>query len=328
MYKINTCPSCNHKATDLKPAFVSLFIKSYVLRETTGLPNYSSFMECPKCDLNFFGQRYHEEEMSKLYSEYRSDNYFSARNCAEPWYTKKINDSIGQDPIEVMARKDVFLNFLNSNIPSSRLKSLAKILDYGGDRGQFIPDSIGESKYVFEVSNAPTVNGVTRLCSQEDLATHSFDLVMLCNVLEHLPNPISFLRNLKDQIKFKPHSYLYLEVPLERFSVKLVGNGKWYEKYLNFLSKNQALAKIIDFYSTAFRLKFGVVPPFGYIKQSEHINFFTEKSLSALVTESLGKSLIKTKINALNSKSGQSLILSCLVEFQEDVEELNHNAES
>ena len=38
----------------------------------------------------------------------------------------------------------------------------------------------------------------------------------------------------------------------------------------------------LDVYSTAFRVKLGVLPPFGFVPMREHVSFFTEASLGAL----------------------------------------------
>jgi len=42
-------------------------------------------------------------------------------------------------------------------------------LDYGGDKGQFIPESIGKQKFVYELSDAAPVDGVARIASDIDL---------------------------------------------------------------------------------------------------------------------------------------------------------------
>ena len=52
--------------------------------------------------------------------------------------------------------------------------------------------------------------------------------------------------------------------------------------YLQLLAKSPRLAMLMDFYSTACRIKFSLVPPLGFVKLHEHISFFNEQSLVAL----------------------------------------------
>ena len=44
------------------------------------------------------------------------------------------------------------------------------------------------------------------------------------------------------------------------------------------------LLRAVDLYSTYFRIRKGIIPPLGFLKASEHINFFTPQSLEALMS--------------------------------------------
>jgi hypothetical protein len=47
----------------------------------------------------------------------------------------------------------------------------------------------------------------------------------------------------------------------------------------------------VDFWSTAMRVKFRLIPPLGFVKQHEHLNFFDAHSLPILL-EHAGLSLL------------------------------------
>ncbi len=41
----------------------------------------------------------------------------------------------------------------------------------------------------------------------------------------------------------------------------------------------------MDFWSTAVRIKFGFIPPLGFAKQHEHLNYFDAPSMATLVSK-------------------------------------------
>ena len=106
------------------------------------------------------------------------------------------------------------------------------VLDYGGDRGQFIPESLGKEKYIFEISDALPVEGVTRIASEAVLRRHPLDFIMVCHVLEHCSDQCATLRTFKE-LGHGTESLYYIEVPYERFDLTYTGRGKFYEWYLN-----------------------------------------------------------------------------------------------
>lgn len=53
------------------------------------------------------------------------------------------------------------------------------------------------------------------------------------------------------------------------------------------------LLQLVDLYSTVARVKFNFIPPIGLQKCSEHLNFFTNKSMAALLNRA-GFELLET----------------------------------
>jgi hypothetical protein len=225
------------------------------------------------CSFRFFDSRLTDSELQRLYAGYRGDGYFKARHGYEFWYSRKVNDGIGNDAKDIATRKQTLSKFLGE-----RSSSVVTVLDYGGDRGQFIPENVGTEHYVYELSDAEPAKGVIRLTSVED---RQFDFVMLAHVLEHCSEPKEMLQVLKPL--GHENTLFYFEVPYERPSLNWAGKGRWEERYLGALLRAEPLLKIVDFYSTVARVKFDLIPPFGLQKCSEHLNFFNERSLKAVL---------------------------------------------
>ncbi len=254
--------------------------------------------ECRKCSFRFFDSRLTGGEVQRLYANYRGDDYFKARHSYEFWYSRSANDGIGGDEVEITSRKLNLSTFLGD-----RSRSITTVLDYGGDRGQFIPEDIGTEHYVYEVSDAEPVEGAVRLTSVEG---RQFDFIMLTHVLEHCSEPKEMLQLLKPL--GNQNALFYFEVPYERPSLRWAGGGSWQQRYLSGLLGVEPLLQMVDFYSSVARIKFDFIPPLGLQKCSEHLNFFNEKSLQALL-DSEGFELLDSGIGTISTRGPVSRIL-------------------
>lgn len=295
IYFIDTCPCCGSKQLQRWPGIVSPFIATYACRVKA---HGCHLCECEGCSFRFFDSRLTEAEGANLYAGYRGDTYFKARHHYEFWYSRRVNDSIGTGAAGIAARKRNLSKILGER--ASRIKA---VLDYGGDRGQFIPDSLGTERYVYEISDAKTVEGVERLSSVNG---RQFDFVMLAHVLEHCSEPRQILQRLKPLAHDR--TLFYFEVPYERPSLGLAGKGKAQHRYLNALLRIPPFLTVVDLYSTVVRIKFDVIPPLGLQKCSEHLNFFNEPSLCALL-KSDGFEVLESGTVVVGSKGPLGTIL-------------------
>ena len=169
----------------------------------------SAFVEMQVCEHCSFIQTsvpFHEDDIMRLYLDYRSPAYNRQRIQWEPEYAA-IAASVGFDPVEVRTRTAALSAFLSKEL---RTADPITLLDYGGSDGRFIPDIPG-SKFVFEISNIEPVPGVTRIKSESELATYS--LVLLAHVTEHVPHPLNLVRKLSAYVE--PGGHLYIETPQE-----------------------------------------------------------------------------------------------------------------
>lgn len=297
MYLMDSCPCCGSKELRRWPAIVSPFIAHYACGTR---PGDAHLCECQGCSFRFFDTRLTSAEVSKLYDGYRGDAYFKARHHFEFWYSRAVNDGIGSDPVEIAWRKQNLAKLLGD-----RARSFETVLDYGGDRGQFIPDGLGAERYVYEISNVEPVKGVAGLRSVEG---RQFDFVMLAHVLEHCSDPREFVRGLKSLGHSR--TIFYFEMPYERPSLASASMGNGQRRYLHALLRLGPVLQAVDLYSTIFRIKFDQIPPLGLQKCSEHLNFFNERSLAALL-KSEGFRVLESGVAPFEAgKAGKRRILN------------------
>lgn len=131
----------------------------------------------------------------------------------------------------------------------SRVKDSPSVLDWGGDSGVNTP-LIGQSTFthIYDISCVETVEGATAVDFDVIRATR-YDLITCSQVLEHVAYPHLMLEQISSAMS--EETLLYLEVPREAL--------------IREHPDNLQLASLKRHWH-------------------EHINFFTEQSLRALVT--------------------------------------------
>jgi SAM-dependent methyltransferase len=308
MYRAESCPCCASTEHVAYAALVSPFVSAYVLGET---PPPTRLLECGACGFRFFEDRLTDDEAARLYADYRGDRYYAERHRREPWYTRRVNDAIGGDPEGVAARRELIERVLRDH---GDVAALERVLDFGGDRGQVIPDAVGREKFVYEISGTHPVAGVARIGSADELRGRRFDLVLLCHVLEHCSEPGEVLEQIRPLLA-GPDARLYVEVPYERADLRWVGRGGAYGAWLSALRRVPPLLTAVDFYSTLFRIKAGVLPPLGFVKLHEHVNFFDAASLRALLERCGFEAIVSEKVD-MALPSGLSSVLVALARLR------------
>jgi len=236
---------------------------------------------CQDCDFRFFGLRYSSIQVTKLYDSYRSDEYFVARSRWEPWYRKSENSLFNPEigVTNILRRKVRMSNELkNANVT----ESFKNVLDYGGDTGQFFPENITGDRWLIDISGIESANHQIRITeSVSKIPKKTLDLVMACMILEHLSSFTDFLADASGVMA--PNGILYVELPLDSFTVKKWHKSENYRRYLALLNLLPPIFVLIDFISGVSRNYFRSIPTFGIVKQSEHINYFSQKSISVLL---------------------------------------------
>lgn len=247
--------------------------------ELAGIPHGegTTYRRCTTCDLNFFGRRYSDEELAGLYGDYRSATYVARRRRWEPWYGAAINDAYATEGTQVHERRHFLEGTLHSAGGERRFTCT---VDYGGDEGQFFPTAATGRRVVLEVSDRPLRPGVERVAALAALGERP-DLVIMSHVLEHLPDPLAAVRDVRAAIA--EGGTLYAEVPLDRFSTTAFHASPRYAGYLRGLTRHRWPFVAADLVTGLARQRWRHVPSLGVVKESEHLNYFSPRSLEALL---------------------------------------------
>ena len=273
------CPICGGKTEFKSHGIIAPWISSLIKSAN----QETQLLVCLECDFHYFSYRYNQDELKNLYLEYRNGQYLKKRHKWEPWYSKAENNIF--DPqtsqVRINSRKLSFIQQLNS--AGVDINKFSQILDFGGDQGQFFPDGFKGEKFLCDLSGADTSfkEGITRVGVLAQM-NGKVDLVMACGVMEH----VSDLRRLQSEIfdvMVKGATY-FVEVPLDSFKTHKMHKTNFYRKYLICIVKIRTLFVLVDFLSGVYRNFFRHIPFWGIVKQSEHINYFTPRSLSQLMS--------------------------------------------
>ncbi len=294
MVFVDTCVACGSRDVSIFKAHISPFISHRVWKSK---PVRAELVKCKQCSLVFYNPRLDESENSLLYRDYRGSEYQKERQKFEDRYTAELNEAIGKNDAEIRIRKQNLLEFIKPYVEFQEVKA---VLDFGGDRGQFILDEFTlAKKYVYDISGVQTPSGVQSISDFTSLQKKYFDFVMCCHILEHLSYPLDMLGKIH-QLGNKD-TLFYFEVPLENpcdrksistFSPNLIG------RYLFF--SNPLLLKLSQYLFNG--------PTMG---MHEHVNLFSVNSLENLLIHS-GFSPVVTKDFMMDLGRAKSRIISCL----------------
>jgi 2-polyprenyl-3-methyl-5-hydroxy-6-metoxy-1,4-benzoquinol methylase len=244
----------------------------------------SELVRCFNCDLKYFTAAFKPDEFERMYSGYRNAEYQRRRKKYEPWYSKKINEAIGHSTEVLKLRRSHLEGLIElANQPDGVPFTLGRVLDVGGDEGQFIPEiETITAKAVLEVSGANTADGIEVMNTWDQALNFKPDFIMMCHVLEHLEDPLETLENAANSLPIG--GLLYIEIPLDEPSrIPRLFGTKFYHQYTKLLCAFPWLFIGADLLGLVTR-KFLGWPIWGsVIKQSEHINFFNHTSITKVI---------------------------------------------
>jgi hypothetical protein len=256
----------------------------------------SELVSCLRCDIKYFTAPFKADEFERMYSGYRDADYQRRRRRYEPWYSKKINNAIGHST-EVLELRRMHLEKLIGDVRSTEGNqvTIKRVLDIGGDEGQFIPKiQTITARAVLEISGIKPVEGIEVMNSWDQAGNFNPDLIMICHVLEHLENPLETAENAAKLLS--TGGLLYIEVPLDAPSrIPRLFGTKFYKQYTKVLCRFPRLFTCADLMGLVSRKFFGWPIWGSVLKQSEHINFFNETSITKVI-EDIGFSQITRSI--------------------------------
>jgi hypothetical protein len=231
--------------------------------------------------------------MQCIYKNYRGERYVSIRNNWEPWYDSDYNSN-HENKAWVSMRHESLKTFINKFDVNPHT-----VVDIGGDRGQYIPNLGQTVSVLIDTSNKEPIEGVIRKFSLTEV--YKPDLLILSHVLEHVANPIATLEEL-----FLYSNLIYIEVP---YGVPVISK----KRRSNF----RFLIKLCSTINPIFWRKFSE-PATGrksgnrILVQSEHINFFNEKSM--ITISKIIDSEIRLEVNEIATPDGKvAKVIQCLL---------------
>ena len=238
------CVCCGSTRLDSSPAILMPFVAHrvfdwapIVIDDSWGLRSirhgqaYSicKTLECLDCGHLFLDIRFADDEMARLYEDYRGESYTRLREHYEPGYASR-NARLNAGIRHVSAIED----FLRSH-----LSMPPRILDWGGDTGKNTPFATHNRAFdIFDISNKDVIPGARNVTLPETIG-RTYDLVVCSQVLEHIPYPSVLLTQIRQVMT--PDTVLYVEVPFEEV-VRLHPTGArhhkrhWHE-HVNFFTR-------------------------------------------------------------------------------------------
>jgi len=238
MWVATSCIGCGSRELDTLPGQYNPFVVHRFCGYddlATPVPLYTASYSCRQCGLVFSGLRPDDREMAALYTDYRGPAYNRIRTRLEPGY-EHIAAKVGSDPVEVANRNRMLLAFLREHLPLP----VKWVLDYGGDRGQFIPEGVGTNKVVYEVSGAAPDPGVISHNNLEAVG-RGYDLVLCQHVLEHVPKPKTVLADLRRVVAHA--GCVVLVVPLARWNgfYSATSFPTYYNEHITFFHQDSLI---------------------------------------------------------------------------------------
>ena len=286
MIEVSKCVICDGDIRKLKRALVAPFVAK---RTWNRAPFCVDLVRCESCGFMFYNPRLDDTDLRNLYSNYRSEEYQKMRHASEPWYTPKFNDDLASAS-SYQIRRATLAPILRKHIGQQRIR---RILDYGGDRGDLVAGLLdGTETYVYDISGIEPAEGVTAI---SDPAGCKADLIINSNVLEHVGFPRILVNEILDAAP--EGGLVFLEAPCELpFGITRIA---------------RRIAQIGVMALTRPSTARYIVRPATLYMMHQHINYFTEHCLTALM-QVCGGSVIASGSYPYSGRAGSADVAWCL----------------
>jgi len=248
-----------------------------------------SLVKCRSCGFAFYNPRLDDADLQNLYAGYRSDEYRHMRHSTEPWYTTSFNATLASQA-NYEKRRARLAPILKKHLGQRKIK---RVLDHGGDHGDLVLGLIeGAEPFVYDISGVAPAPGVKATI---DPAATNADLIINSNVLEHVGFPRAMVT---DILRAAPdQGLIFLEVRCE------VATG--YSRILRRIAQ----IGIMGVYRPL--LAPYIFQPAALYMMHEHINYFTERSLTELMRK-CGGTTISSGSYFSSSRTGSADVAWCL----------------
>ena len=258
MIDVSSCVICDGHICALTRALVAPFLARRIWNKA---PFCVDLVRCQSCGFVFYNPRLDDSDLQKLYSGYRTEEYRRMRHSTEPWYTAKFNADLASAE-SYQKRRATLAPILARHIGN---RKISRVLDHGGDRGDLVFGLVeGAEAFVYDISGIPATKGVTAIA---DPAACRADLIINSNVLEHVGFPRALVTQILEATP--AGSLVFLEVPCE--------------EPIGLTRIARRIAQIGLMTVTSPTLTRHILRPASLYMMHEHINYFTERSLTGLM---------------------------------------------
>lgn len=249
--------------------------------------NLENFI-CKKC--SFIKNNFYKKK--KIKKIYKNDyNFLISKNSTTKHYISNKKD---------IGTYDYIYNFIKKNI---KIQKITKILEIGSGTGLLINNFIKNNKNIKNCTIYEPSKNAFKILKEKflknknikiynefytgKLKKNDFDLILCTGVLEHVPNPIKLIKNIKKHLN--PDGKIVIGVPnfKKKYDDIIVADhlNKFSEKSLNYLynktktnliyrDPNKNSIWILDIINNNFKKKNNIKFKFNIINKKEILQYF------------------------------------------------------
>lgn len=201
--------------------------------------------ECMTCWLLWIDVNPTDEQMARHYYGYFDEEYISQREKHEPGFRQKWLSSGNRNEDKYI--EQFLMPF--TGIPKT-------VLDFGGGTGEETPFRGQSDIDILDVAMTELLPG----CNRIEKVEKKYDLVVLCHILEHVPNPIKLLNDALDACN--KGGFVYIEVPNEsvqydprpRLDNVMRDRGAWHE-HINYFDSTSLCNLVHSCHAQTYNLE-------------------------------------------------------------------------
>ena len=227
-------PFLSHRIFNWQPLLIKKQWKLNTIKSGMAYSLCNSLL-CLNCHLLFLDMRFDDDELGRLYYNYRDKDYSNLRNKYEPGY------------ISINRIQNLSINYIEKIEPFLKpfFKFPIKILDYGGDNGKNTPyKKDGNIIHIYDITKKIPIKGLKKINKKNMFK--KYDLIILSHVIEHVSYPKVVIKEIKQLMN--QDSILYIELPIEKI-LKTVWGGSSKKEMLTCLNSKKHWHEHINFYS-------------------------------------------------------------------------------
>lgn len=235
------CRACGFENTQSAMGRIAPFVSERMLNGQTEAMVY----ECMTCWLLWIDVNPTDEQMARHYHGYFDKDYVAQREKHEPGFRIKWLSSGSRNEDKYMEK------FITpyTGVPET-------VLDFGGGTGEETPFRGQSSIDILDVAMTNLLPG----CNRVEAIEKKYDLVVLCHILEHVPDPQKLLNQALDACNEK--GFVYIEVPNEaedygsrpRLDRVMKDRGAWHE-HINYFDSTSLGALVHECGAQTYNLE-------------------------------------------------------------------------